>query len=261
MVLYFSGTGNSRYVAQAISAIIQDEIISLNDYIKRECKDIIKSDAPLVFVAPTYAWRIPRVVEKFIRKVHFEGNNKAYFVLTCGDDTGNSVRYVKSLCREKNFEFMGFASVVMPENYVALFDVPGKTQADIIINSATAVIKNIANHINKNQHLLAEKVSFSGKVMSGIVNPIFYLVCVKSKKFYATNKCSRCKRCAELCPLNNISFTENKPHWGKTCTHCMACICGCHNAAIEYGQHTVNKMRYYNEVVPPIKYFPFYKNR
>lgn len=250
MILYFSGTGNSRYVAQAISAIIQDEIISLNNYIKRDSKDIIKSDAPLVFVTPTYAWRIPRVVERFISKAHFEGNNKAYFILTCGEDTGNSVQYVKKLCKEKKFEFMGFASVVMPENYIALFDVPGKAQANIIINSAAIIIENIANYIKKNLPLPAEKVSFKGKVMSGMVNPIFYLVCVKSKKFYTTEKCNYCKKCAELCPLNNVNFAEDKPHWGKTCTHCMACICGCPNAAIEYGRHTVNKMRYYNGLVP-----------
>lgn len=40
---------------------------------------------------------------------------------------------------------------------------------------------------------------------------------------------------------------EGGPVWGKRCTHCMACICGCPAEAIEYGKRTVGKRRYYNE--------------
>ena len=35
MILYFSGTGNSRYAAQYIGNIIGDEIVSINDKIKK----------------------------------------------------------------------------------------------------------------------------------------------------------------------------------------------------------------------------------
>ena len=34
MILYFSGTGNSRYVAQRIAEALGDELLSMNDRIK-----------------------------------------------------------------------------------------------------------------------------------------------------------------------------------------------------------------------------------
>lgn len=55
MVLYFTGTGNSRYIAQRIAAALGDELLSMNDRIKAEDTSSIKTDDRLVIVTPTYA--------------------------------------------------------------------------------------------------------------------------------------------------------------------------------------------------------------
>ena len=47
---------------------------------------------------------------------------------------------------------------------------------------------------------------------------------------------------SEMQKSENIK--DNKPIWGKDCTHCMACICYCPVEAIEYGKKSVNKFRY-----------------
>ena len=44
--------------------------------------------------------------------------------------------------------------------------------------------------------------------------------------------------------MNNIVMEEKQPLWGKDCTHCMACICGCPKEAIEYGRKSKGKPRY-----------------
>jgi ferredoxin len=104
MILCFSGTGNSRYVAGQIVKGINDEILSLNERIKREDFGAVPSLRPLGFVTPTYAWRIPRIVEDFIQKTEFTGNNRAFFVMTCGSDTGNAVKYLRKLCAIKKLD-------------------------------------------------------------------------------------------------------------------------------------------------------------
>ncbi|MGN0634034.1 MAG: EFR1 family ferrodoxin [Oscillospiraceae bacterium] len=68
---------------------------------------------------------------------------------------------------------------------------------------------------------------------------------ISAKKFYVSDKCSGCGKCAERCPLNNIKTAGGKPVWGNDCTHCMACIAGCPNEAIEYGKKTIGKPRYF----------------
>ena len=40
----------------------------------------------LVFAVPTYAWRIPKIVEQWIRDTESAGTARAWFVMNCGDE-------------------------------------------------------------------------------------------------------------------------------------------------------------------------------
>lgn len=244
MILYFTGTGNSSYVAHAIAKETGDQVLSLNEMIKKESKEKITSELPLVIVVPTYAWRIPRVVSDLIRQLNFSGNRKIYFVLTCGDSIGAAENHIKKLCNEKELRFMGCAEVVMPENYIAVFVAPEKEEAHEIIRKSESVISELSKKIKEEVPFQSHRIKFSGKLQSGIVNSLFYKLIVKAKGFHATDSCNSCGYCVRSCPLNNIRLVDKNPVWGKDCTHCMACICGCPTEAIEYGKKSKGKERY-----------------
>ena len=106
MILYFSGTGNSKYAAEQIAGITGDELVSLNDKIKNNDYRDMKDAERLIIVTPTYAWRIPKIVDDWIRRVDF-GPSKAWFVMTCGGEIGNAAKYNRLLCQYKNFSYMG----------------------------------------------------------------------------------------------------------------------------------------------------------
>ena len=144
MILYFSGTGNSRYAAELIASVTVDELVSLNKIIKDGKEPVFNSDKPFVVVCPTYAWRIPKTVEALIRKSEFKGSKDMYFYLTCGGGDGNSYGYAKKLCDAKGLNFKGLKSVVMPENYIAMFNAPDKAAADKIIENARPKILRAA---------------------------------------------------------------------------------------------------------------------
>ncbi len=245
MVLYFSGTGNSQYVAARIASSTHDSILSINEQIKHHYDTSISSSLPFVFVLPTHGWRIPRIVEHWIENTSLIGNTYAYFVLTCGDGTGNAKRYCRLLCQKKGWTFMGLASIVMPENYIAMFPVPDQEQAERIIQAAEPHITSVINTIKKQEPLPKSPVSFIGWLESGIVNPLFCTFLIRSKGFYTTDACVGCGQCVTLCPTNNITLFKGKPHWGKACTHCMACICRCPHEAIEYKRRSKGKPRYF----------------
>ena len=103
MVLYFSGTGNSRYVARKIAELSGDDVISINERLKNRDYNPIISEKPLVFVGPVYAGRLPRVMNDYIQKVKFYQTKQIYFVVTCAETAWQTVKYVKKLCREKTF--------------------------------------------------------------------------------------------------------------------------------------------------------------
>lgn len=59
MILYFSGTGNSEYVARRLAHATGDEIRNLFPAIRSGKSAPLCSEKPWVLVVPTYAWRIP----------------------------------------------------------------------------------------------------------------------------------------------------------------------------------------------------------
>ena len=61
MIIYFSGTGNSRFVAEYFAKELQDEVVNAGEWIKAGKKGAFLSDKPYIFVSPIYSWRMPAV--------------------------------------------------------------------------------------------------------------------------------------------------------------------------------------------------------
>lgn len=150
LILYYTGTGNSEYVAKKIGEQIEDKVINLFDKIKKHDYSEIHSARPFVFVYPTYAWQMPRILRDFIRQTAFTGNKCAYFVTTCGDSMGNMPKYLREFCEQKAFTYMGCAEVIMPENYIAMFNAPERAEAVKIVKNADVVIKSIVDVVKHN---------------------------------------------------------------------------------------------------------------
>ena len=221
MILYFSGTGNSEYAAKRIGRELDDEVVCLFEKIRSRDFTKMHSDRPWIIVTPTYAWRIPRIIQEWLMKTALAGNRDIYFVMTCGGSIGNSGKYLRKLSDSKH----------MKESLEII------QRAEQTINEAILTIKN-------GKAFSRPAVTFQDRMNSGIVNNLFYPVFVHAKKFYAADTCISCGKCAKICPLNNIRMENRKPVWGKNCTHCMACICHCPTEAIEYGKHSKGKPRY-----------------
>lgn len=249
MVLYFTGTGNSRYAAQRIAAALSDELLSMNDRIKEGDASPVKTAERLVIVTPTYAWRIPRPVENWLRRREFLGAKQAWFVMTCGGEIGNAATYNHAICREKHLAYMGTAQIVMPENYIAMFNAPQVEEAQQIVAKAEPDIDRAISAIAAGQAFPVPRNNLYDRFMSGPVNPIFYSFFVKANAFTACDACTGCGQCVKLCPTNNITLQNGRPVWGGDCTHCMACICHCPAEAIEYGKKSVGKPRYHFEAL------------
>ena len=249
MILYFSGTGNSNYVAKRIADALDDEIVNLNDRIKASDTSSIETGERVIIVTPTYAWRIPRVVRDWLRKTELRGAKNVWFVMTCGSEIGNADKYNREFCTEKSVACMGTAQIVMPENYIAMFSAPQADEAREIVAQAEPSIDRAIAAIQSNQPFAPTRNKLYDRFMSGPVNPIFYKFFVKATAFTVSSACIGCGQCAKRCPMNNVTLKDGKPVWGRNCTHCMACICYCPVSAIEYGKKSVGQPRYHFEAL------------
>lgn len=133
MIVYFSGTGNSAYAASRIGEALHDEVLDLFERLRGQNFSPLHSDQPWVVVTPTYAWRIPRLVQEWLEKTPLTGSRDIWFVMTCGENIGSAEVYAEKLCAEKGLNCMGCLPVVMPENYIALFKTPDEKAAKPIL--------------------------------------------------------------------------------------------------------------------------------
>lgn len=249
MIFYYSGTGNSKYAAKRIADALGDTLLSMNARIKAGDFSPVETGERLVVVTPTYVWRIPRIVRDWLMKTELRGAERIWFVMTCGSEIGDAGRYNDALCKAKGVGCMGTAQLVMPENYIAMFNAPQADEARAIVAKAEPDIDRVIASIRAEEAFAPTRRGLYDRFMSGPVNPIFYSFCVKADAFAVSDACVGCGRCEKLCPTNTVTLHDGRPVWGKGCTHCMACICYCPAAAIEYGKKSLGKPRYHFEAL------------
>ena len=249
MILYFSGTGNSKYAAQRMADALGEPLLCLNDRIKAGDTAPTETGPRLIVVTPTYAWRIPRIVEDWLLRTELVGARQAWFVMTCGSEIGNAAKYNHAFCRAKGIGYMGTAQLVMPENYIAMFNAPQTEEARQIVARAQPNIDRAIAAVRDGSAFPPPRDNLYDRLMSGPVNPIFYACIVKAKAFTVSDACTGCGQCARRCPTNSITIRDGRPVWGQGCTHCMTCICYCPAEAIEYGKKSLGKPRYHFEAL------------
>lgn len=245
MILYFSATGNSEYVARNIASLNNDEVINITDYLKKN--EIIETNSlkPYLVVSPIYISTMPSIVVDILKKSHLNGNKNIYFIMTCaGSGVSGAQVVLKKIAEELNMNYRGVEHLSMPQDYLIYFKVSDSNENDKKMDTAIERIPELARKIRDNEDFNQSKVSLMHKLSIKPTEVIFNGLCIKPKKFYTTDECIGCGLCAKVCPLNNIKLVDKKPAWGNRCIHCTACINRCPKHAIEYGKKTQGKNRY-----------------
>ena len=173
MVIYFSGTGNSKYITDRIAGGLQEKLLSMNERIKSGNTGSVKTGENLIVVVPTYAWRIPRVVSDWIGQTEFVGVKNVWYVMSCGSGIGGADIYNRKLSEKKGIKHMGTAQIIMPENYIAMFNAPDVEKAKKIVVAAGPAIAKAVLAIKHGEHLPERKYGLGGRMESGLVNSVF----------------------------------------------------------------------------------------
>jgi ferredoxin len=250
MVLYFSATGNTRFVAEELASRTGDTSLNLLKRIRENDFSAITSDKPFVICTPVYVCEIPPFVRKFISNTPLEGNKNVYFIFTSGGYSGICGTMAKSLARRKGLNYMGSADFKMPRNYIANNTYPELTEDEIRqrISDSYDRIPQIAEHIFNGERIdkFSKHVWLFELIITLPFTPVWRRVKQGVKGFHVSDRCTGCGKCVNLCPLNVIRLDENRrPVWdAKMCEHCMACIQNCPVEAIDYSNITQSKKRY-----------------
>lgn len=246
MILYFSGTGNSAYVARELSAALADSnIINLRGESLLSANVDSKANDRVVWVFPVYSWGVPPVLVDFIKRVEIEGAGrvKHHLVITCGDDAGLTHKQWRKLIAAKGWVPASASSVVMPNTYTLMkgFDVDSDIVAQRKLSEAPALIRKIAERIAADSETIDIIKGNFAWIKSHVVYPWFIRFAMNPKPFRATDKCTGCGLCSRECPLGNIKMESGRPSWDSSCTLCLRCYHCCPANAVQYGRETLSK--------------------
>ena len=247
MILYFSATGNTRFLAEELARGLGETAEDLCPRIRSRDYSPLHSLTPFVFLAPTYVCEPPRFFSDYLRKVEIAGSRDVYFVSVSGGYSGVSGSLVGRIINAKGLRYRGFAEIVMPSNYLA-----GKRHEDHDDQEVERLIAcgrneaaRIIETIRANEDLPSRHTWLLETLIEVPLNPILSWMGHRVRGFHVTDACIGCGRCAKGCPVGAIEMEGTRPRWhGHTCAHCMYCIQNCPVEAIEYRSTTEGRRRY-----------------
>ena len=85
MILYFSATGNCKYVAARLAEADAQEVLSITDCMRE--KRFTFEDETIGVISPTYDWGLPSIVKEFLEQASFR-TKYLYFAATYGTTPG-----------------------------------------------------------------------------------------------------------------------------------------------------------------------------
>lgn len=249
MIIYFSGTGNSRAVATMLATLTADHVYPLVDTPPAEAG---WHGERLILVMPVYSWGIPPLVggwiaglnEEFLARARRHG---ATVVLTCGDETGRAPQMIEKALQRAGIPLRGLWDVIMPNNYVLLpgFDVDSKEVEREKLSRYPARVEQIAEAILAGQYARDYTAGSWPRLKSGLVYPLFVKMGIVPSRWLATDACVGCGLCERICPMRNITLTADRtPRWGSRCVSCLGCYHVCPRNAVQYGKATRGKGQY-----------------
>ena len=241
MLYYFSGTGNSRYVAKQLAAFTKDAAQDLVPLLRQGSVPPPAYGEAIGLVFPIHAWAPPKPVMDFARLLKPTSETYVYAVCTCGDDAGQAMGRLK-----RRVPLKAAWSIAMPNNYIPMYDAdpPAVEQSKIAL--ANERLPRIARLIDERVPVFDVWRGKAPRLKTGLINPLFRGFALSTKPFSVDESCIGCGLCAKRCPAQAIQMVDGRPVYTKKhCTQCMACISYCPAAAIQYGESTRGRRRYH----------------
>lgn len=248
MIFYFSGCGNSRFIAESIAQAINEPIVFIPEAERENHFEYTLAEGERVgFVFPIYSWQPPHLVMEFVRKLKF-AQSPAYvwMAVTCGDNGGVAEKVFGQQLAKIGWTLNADYCFQMPNTYVNMAGM-GTDNPEVAkrkIEKAKAHLPEVIAAITGRKSVTEMRRGIFPRFKTNVIGKGFYKW-VSDEPFRSTDDCISCGKCVSVCPLQNITLEEGRPKWHGHCTNCDACFHHCPKNAIQYGKASVGKRQYY----------------
>jgi flavodoxin/ferredoxin len=242
-IFFFSGTGNTWWVAQQLVNALENEQFQVNAHsieqvTSAQVKPLIEQSDIVGLGYPIYGSDAPLLMQDFITNLPESKQTKPMLVfVTQAAWSGDGAYFIRPLVEAKGYHIRWAVHFNMPNNITVdlgwiLNTFLGFFQA----KPATALkrIQKLSQRISQDQNWIMGRSSLFSL---GWMQRIPYRKGLPSlqKDSYQVNseRCNACGRCERLCPVKNITLVAGLPRFDTHCNLCLRCFNYCPELAIE----------------------------
>ena len=253
IMLYFSGTGNSKYIAELFSQTMDALCHSIEESL--DFGTLIEEHEVIGFCYPVYGSRVPRILREFVA-AHMPSLERKKLIIFCTQVlfSGDGARAFTDLFPRDFVQVIYAEHVFMPNNICNLFLLPLESEKKVKAYFTKAEQK-MAGMCQEIKAGIVKKRGFNPVSRAlGLTQAVFWPFMEKRARtrVWIGANCNGCLLCVSLCPMQNFAPESGKVAAKQNCTVCYRCINNCPQKAISVFLRGKVKTQY--KGVLPLRY-------
>lgn len=250
LLIYYSGTGNSKRVSEWIADTASEAGLKVHvtswDRFDPEVINDFTGETLIGFFSATHGFNMPHSMLKFMAGFKvlkgsdiFIGNTRAGMKLSklfIPGLSGIALLLPALMMWLKGYKIRSMYPVDLPSNWISLHPGLKKKVIDSMFTHYHALTRTYADKILSGQKVYLK--AFVLLPMDLLVAPLavgyyFFGRYMLAKTFITNMDCDNCGLCINQCTTNSIVMSGGRPFWKLTCESCMKCMNYCPRRAIE----------------------------
>ena len=245
-IIYFSGTGNTRKVAEKYAECFgklghDTELVTVDGLPKNaaltdEFLKVLKNADIIGFGYPVHAFNAPSVMLKLAKFLPKQREVKRCFVFnTSGEPLKlNNISSIKLIGMLKRRKYAVFSEYHYCMPYNIIFRHTDEMAYKMWHTAERLIPLDVQQIVQFTPHTL--KRVFCGAIIAWIMRCEHWGVRINGTHYKIKSECIHCQKCLNICPTNNITVGKNgKLKFGGNCLMCMRCAQLCPKDAIKTG--------------------------
>ncbi|WP_343342709.1 EFR1 family ferrodoxin [Terrisporobacter petrolearius] len=236
-MIYFSGTGNSKYIVDYLGNKLKENNHNVETY-NIEQNPIIPIDTDLLVIGgPIYAGNVPeKLIRWVLRNVPESSANSIVYSTSAGLINANGVDSLAKKLSKKGYNVLAKETYLMPRNfYFGKYPKNTKDEVDEMLKDVNKQLDELVDKICLDT-LKSKEFENKGVLGKDLLAETFSVMSrFMGKSFSVDDNCIKCGICVKNCPENNINFDKDKNiRFSNKCMLCCRCIHNCPKNAINY---------------------------
>jgi ferredoxin len=240
-MLYFSATGNSKYIAELFGGNMNAPAHSVEENLDFEA--LIAANDTIGFCYPIYFSRVPRILREFVDR-YMELLKGKKLIIFCTQQllSGDGARAFAALFPRNHVQVIYAEHIFMPSNIWPVMT--NKRLIKKFFIRAKPKMQAVCRNI---KHGVVKKRGFNvGSQALGLIQaPIMPWAERKALESIRINSdCNGCGVCVAACPMKNLACEDGGIVHYHNCTLCYRCVNKCPQKAITVVFHGKVKAQY-----------------